>query len=97
MAIHHGAGQVGPQVRDEVLALLREDLRILACCADLSYPLSLARSDDGSRQNMETLSTLIGAVKEISRVEEDIQEHEHTIRGGISAEGLGPRASAHFR
>ena len=76
LRIQKGDEGLAPQVKNEVLHLLHEELHTLTMCMELSNGLILGRLSTNSCEYLDKLGRLIG---EISKLEKQVREYEKAI------------------
>jgi len=80
LAIHNGFGSPAPQVKEEVLGLLQEELRTLAHGVELSYGLDWAKPNTGTCEDLDRLHLLLGEIRKIGELEKRVTEYEKVLR-----------------
>ncbi len=79
LAIRHRFAGVTPEVKDEVLRVLQEELQILGRCVSLSYELDLAKPNASMCETLQRLNTLSDGIRKVGELEKKVRKHEKVI------------------
>jgi ferric-dicitrate binding protein FerR (iron transport regulator) len=79
LALNQGLGNMTGPVKQEMSALLQEELRILSWCLRLSYELGLGWPGVSSCECSDKIGSLFQGIRELGELEKQIRERRQTL------------------